>query len=63
MDDLVVELDELREEGIEDVSHIRGIYDYLDKSKAPVSNLRYVQRWSRENKFGDMRLTQGQSCV
>lgn len=63
LDDLVTELDQLRDEDIRKVPHIRAIYDYLDKSKTPLSDLRYAQCWFLVNKIVNVRLTQGQSCV
>lgn len=42
LDDLVTELNELREANCEEIPRMRAIYDYLHKSNVPVSDLRYV---------------------
>ncbi|XEU94732.1 hypothetical protein FSHL1_000016 [Fusarium sambucinum] len=40
LDDLVMELNTLREAGCEETPRMRAIYDYLDKSKVPLSGLK-----------------------
>lgn len=41
LDDMTYELNELCERDCSEVPHIRAIYDYLDKSEASKSDLRY----------------------
>jgi hypothetical protein len=42
LDNLVIELTKLREEGCEDIPRIRAIYDYLHKAKITLPRLKYV---------------------
>lgn len=42
LDDLVIELEELREGGCEDKPRIRALYKYLDEVIPPTSDMRYV---------------------
>lgn len=42
LNDLVAELEKLREVGSRDISRMRALYKYLDKSVARKSDMRYV---------------------
>ncbi|KAF5659023.1 hypothetical protein FHETE_9651 [Fusarium heterosporum] len=55
LDDLVAELDALREAGCEEIPRMRTIYNYLHKSKVPLSGLKYVHSWFQDRKDGFLR--------
>lgn len=55
LDDLVTELNTLREAGCEEIPRMRAIYDYLHKSKVPLSSLKYVHSWFQDGKHRFLR--------
>jgi len=50
LDDLVIELTKLREEGCEEIPRMRTIYDYLHKANVPLSSLKYVNSYFQDGK-------------